>query len=127
VSAAVANAIGEGRRPAAMSDEEAILYDFCQELHKNKGISDATYARAMATFGEQAVVDTVGISGYYTMLAMVLNTARTPAGQLSLRHLQGRSRRIHSGAALPADLDLGVHAVVEALACGACPRAGATR
>jgi len=80
VSAEVANAIGEGRRPAAMSEEEAILYDFCQELHHNKNVSDATYARAVGKFGEQAVVDTVGISGYYTLLAMVLNTARTPAG-----------------------------------------------
>lgn len=83
VSPDVANAIAEGRRPAAMSDEEAILYDFCQELHHNKGVSDATYARAIAKFGEHAVVDTVGISGYYTLLAMVLNTARTPAGQSS--------------------------------------------
>ena len=81
VSPEVANAIGEGRRPAAMSDEEAVLYDFCQELHRHKSVSDATYARAIAKFGEQAVVDTVGISGYYTLLAMVLNTARTPAGQ----------------------------------------------
>jgi len=80
VSPEVANAIAEGRRPAAMSDEEAILYDFCQELHRNKNVSDATYARAVARFGEQAVVDTVGITGYYTLLAMVLNTARTPAG-----------------------------------------------
>ncbi len=46
VSAEVANAIGEGRRPAAMSEEETILYDFCQELHHNKNVSDATYARA---------------------------------------------------------------------------------
>lgn len=80
VSPEVANAIAEGRRPAAMSEEEAILYDFCQELHRNKNVSDATYARALAKFGEQAVVDTVGITGYYTLLAMVLNTARTPAG-----------------------------------------------
>lgn len=80
VTPEVANAIGEGRRPAAMSEEETILYDFCQELHRNKNVSDATYARAIAKFGEQGVVDTVGISGYYTLLAMVLNTARTPAG-----------------------------------------------
>ena len=80
VSVDVANAIAEGRRPAAMSEEETILYDFCQELHHTKNISDATYARAVAKFGEPAVVDTVGISGYYTLLAMILNTARTPAG-----------------------------------------------
>ena len=74
----VADAIGEGRRPAAMQDDEAALYDLCQELHRNKVVSDATYARAVKIFGEHGVVDAIGISGYYTMLAMVLNTARTP-------------------------------------------------
>jgi len=76
----VADAIAEGRRPSVMSDEEAVLYDFVQELHHTKSVSDATYARAIKTFGEQGVVDTIGITGYYTLLAMVLNTARTPAG-----------------------------------------------
>lgn len=76
-------AVAEGRRPASMQDDEAVLYDFCQELHRDKGVSDATYARAVAKFGEPAVVDAIGISGYYTMLAMVLNTARTPPGQSS--------------------------------------------
>jgi 4-carboxymuconolactone decarboxylase len=76
----IAQAIAEGRRPTTMADDEAILYEFCQELHRNKSVGDATYARAVAKFGEQAVIDTVGITGYYTMLAMVLNTARTPSG-----------------------------------------------
>jgi 4-carboxymuconolactone decarboxylase len=75
----VALAVAEGRRPARMSSEEAALFDFCMELHRDRAVSDATFARAVATFGEQGVVDAIGISGYYTMLAMVLNTARTPA------------------------------------------------
>jgi 4-carboxymuconolactone decarboxylase len=76
----VAQAVAEGRRPAQMSDEESILYDFCTELHHTKAVSDATYARALKAFGEQGVMDMVGITGYYSMLGMVLNTARTPAG-----------------------------------------------
>ena len=80
VKAEVATAIAEGRRPDGMSNEETILYDFCRELHHDKSVSDATYAKALQAFGEQGVMDTVGISGYYTLLAMVLNTARTPAG-----------------------------------------------
>lgn len=81
VKAEVANAIAAGRRPTSMSDEETILYDFCQELHHDKAIGDATYARALKAFGEQGVMDAVGISGYYSLLGMVLNTARTPAGE----------------------------------------------
>ena len=77
----VAAAIAEGRRPSQMSEEEAILFDFCHELHNDKSVSDATYARAVKAFGEQGVMDTIGISGYYSLLAMVLNTARTPAAE----------------------------------------------
>jgi 4-carboxymuconolactone decarboxylase len=74
----IARAIAEGRRPEKMAEDEAALYDFCMELHRNHGVSDATYARAVAKFGEQGVVDAIGLSGWYTLVAMVLNTARTP-------------------------------------------------
>jgi 4-carboxymuconolactone decarboxylase len=75
----VADAIAEGQRPRAMQDDEAALFDLCRELHTSKTVSDGTYARALALFGEKGVVDAIGISGYYSMLAMVLNTARTPS------------------------------------------------
>ena len=74
----IARAVAEGRRPERMAEDEEILYNFCTELHQNKSVSDATYARALKAFGEQGVIDAVGISGYYTFLARVLNTARTP-------------------------------------------------
>jgi 4-carboxymuconolactone decarboxylase len=74
----VVTAIAEGRRPDPMAEDEEILYALCDELQRTQGVSDATYARAVAKFGEAGVIDTLGITGYYTMLAMVLNTARTP-------------------------------------------------
>ena len=78
LSADTIKAIAEGRRPAQMAEDEEILYTFCDELHKNHAVSDATYARAVGKFGEQGVIDTIGLTGYYTLIAMVLNTARTP-------------------------------------------------
>jgi len=74
----IALAIAEGRRPAGMAEDEEILYDFVTELLANKGVSDPTYARTVARFGESGIVDFVGIVGYYTMLAMIMNVARTP-------------------------------------------------
>jgi len=71
-------AVADGRRPVDMAEDEDVLYTFCDELHSNHSISDATYDRTVKTFGEQGVIDILGISGYYTMLAMVLNTSRTP-------------------------------------------------
>jgi 4-carboxymuconolactone decarboxylase len=71
-------AVAEGRRPVQMAEDEAILYDLCMELQRNHSVSDATYARALAKFGEAGIVETASIAGYYTLLAMVMNTARTP-------------------------------------------------
>jgi 4-carboxymuconolactone decarboxylase len=78
VSRDIVNAIAEGRRPERMAEEHDILYTLCDELQRNQSVTDATYARAVAKFGEAGVIDVLGITGYYTMLAMVLNTARTP-------------------------------------------------
>ena len=44
----IIEAIAEGRRPEKMADDEDVLYTFCDELHRNQSISDATYARAVA-------------------------------------------------------------------------------
>jgi len=78
LASGVIEAIAEGRRPVDMVDDEAALHDFCLELLGNRCVSDTTYARAVALFEEQGIVDTVGILGYYSLLAMVMNTARTP-------------------------------------------------
>jgi|AP45_3_1055517.scaffolds.fasta_scaffold73905_1 4-carboxymuconolactone decarboxylase len=75
---AVITAIAEGRRPSPMDEDEAAVYDFCLELLLNKSVSDATYGRAVAISGDQGVIDLVGLLGYYSLLAMVMNTARTP-------------------------------------------------
>lgn len=74
----IAKAIGEGRRPQGMAEDEEALYDFCIELQRNHSVSDATYARAVSKFGERGLIDAIGLMGHYTLIAMVLNTARTP-------------------------------------------------
>ncbi len=80
---AIAGAIAEGRRPSGMSEDEEIVYEFVTEALHNKSVSDATYARTAAKFGEQRLVDLLAIAGYYAMLAMILNVARTalPGGK----------------------------------------------
>lgn len=72
-------AIGEGRRPASLAADEAVVFDFCHELQHARGVSDATWAAALECFGERAAVDLIGLVGYYSLLAMVMNVARTPA------------------------------------------------
>ena len=72
----IADAIADGRRPAGMSDDEEIVYDFSTELHRNKRVSDSTFARAEKRFGKKGVVDLTGINSYYALLAMQLNVAQ---------------------------------------------------
>ena len=74
----VIDAIAEGRRPDALSEDEQIVYDFLTELNRNRGVSDATFERADRRFGKKGVVDLTGINGYYAFLAMQLNVARYP-------------------------------------------------
>jgi 4-carboxymuconolactone decarboxylase len=77
VSAETIQAIAEGRRPSNMRADEAVVHDFCIELHRNRSVSDATWNAALQSFGEQGAVDLVGVAGYYTFLSMVMNAART--------------------------------------------------
>lgn len=70
--------LAAGERPAGMAEDEAAVYDFCDELHRNHSVSDATYAKALAKFGEQGVVDIVSVNGYYSWFAMIMNSVRTP-------------------------------------------------
>jgi 4-carboxymuconolactone decarboxylase len=84
----IADAIAEGRRPDNMADDEAALWDLYDELQRNRSVSDATYARLTKLFGEQGVIDAVAILGYYTLLAMVLNTTRVPTPAESTNRLK---------------------------------------
>lgn len=77
IPSTVIAAIAARQRPGDMLVDEAVVHDFCVELHEKKAVSDRVYADALALFGEHGVVDLVGINGYYTFLAMVMNTART--------------------------------------------------
>jgi 4-carboxymuconolactone decarboxylase len=75
---AVAADLARGKRPTGMKDDEATVYQFCKELHETKAVSDPTFKAALDKFGERGVIDLIGLTGYYTMLAMVLNVAQRP-------------------------------------------------
>lgn len=72
-------ALSRRERPGNLAEDEAAVYDVCVGLHRDRCISDASWARAVARLGEPGVVDLVAINGYYALLAMVMNAARTPA------------------------------------------------
>lgn len=71
-------AIAEGRMPEGMAEDEAAVYAFCTETLANGSVCDATYARAKALHGEHGIIDLVAICGYYTLIGLAMNVARTP-------------------------------------------------
>ena len=73
---AVVTAIGAGRKPDNMRDDEAIVWDFITQLRRDHGVDDAIYARALAQFSEAGIVDLVAVNGYYDVVSMTLNVAR---------------------------------------------------
>jgi len=75
---ALIDALGAGQPPDPLAADEAAVLGFCDELHQKHAVSDATYARAREVLGEAGVIELCGICGYYALLAMVLNVARTP-------------------------------------------------
>jgi len=78
LSAEVITAVAARRRPQAMQGDEAVLYEFCQQLHERHAVSDEAYAAALRLLGEQGLMDLCGVCGYYGLLALVMNVARTP-------------------------------------------------
>jgi 4-carboxymuconolactone decarboxylase len=69
--------LGAGKRPQAMKEDEAALYDFCTELYRDKDVSDASFKAALAKFGERGIMDIIGVIGYYDIASMALIVQRT--------------------------------------------------
>jgi 4-carboxymuconolactone decarboxylase len=74
----IAADLAEGRRPAGMAEDEAAVFDFCTQLRAQRRVDDETLQRAVVLFGEQGVVDLIGVSGYYDIVSMTLNVAEVP-------------------------------------------------
>jgi len=72
----VVAAIGAGRKPENMKDDEAIAWEFITQLRRDHSVDDPTYTRALEKFGEPGIVDLIAVNGYYDVVSMTLNVAR---------------------------------------------------
>jgi 4-carboxymuconolactone decarboxylase len=79
VSREAAEAIAEGRPPEGLTPVERTAYNLLTELNADKSVADETWRRAALAFGENGVIELIGVNGYYALLAMVMNAAHTPA------------------------------------------------
>jgi 4-carboxymuconolactone decarboxylase len=74
----ILEAIAAGREPQGMSADEALVYKACQQAHQSGRLDDETFAALSGRFGLDGVLDLLVLNGYYSAMAMVLNTAGMP-------------------------------------------------
>jgi len=74
----IIESLSRNEKPQNLSSEQAAVYDFCKDLHANGRASDAAFEAAKAKFGLEGTLELIALSGYYSLMAMVLNTAGLP-------------------------------------------------
>jgi 4-carboxymuconolactone decarboxylase len=65
--------IKQRRAPHGLTQEEAGLVKFAQELVRDKRVSDQTFEAARKRLGDQGVVDLTGLVAVYCMLSAAMN------------------------------------------------------
>ena len=74
----ILSSLSKGERPEKLSPEQAAVYDFCKDLHASGRAGDAAFEAVRGRFGLEGALELIALSGYYSLMAMVLNTAGMP-------------------------------------------------
>ena len=74
----VLRALASGEAPVLADPDQAAVHRFAVELLERKSVSDATYELAVARLGVEAVVEMVGILGYYGLISMTIRAFNIP-------------------------------------------------
>lgn len=74
----IIDSIAQGSEPQGMSPDEALVYKASRQAHRTGRLDDETFAAARERFGLDGTLDLLTLNGYYSMMAMVLNTAGMP-------------------------------------------------
>ena len=74
----IIEAIARAQMPKDMGREESLVHAFCLQAHTTGRVDDATFAAAKELFGLDGVLELLALNGYYSMMAMVLNSSGIP-------------------------------------------------
>jgi 4-carboxymuconolactone decarboxylase len=75
---AIIEAVRTRATPPFTREAERIVYDFVSEYLETNRVAATNYKRTVDAFGEQGVVDLVGVCGYYMLVSMTLNVFEMP-------------------------------------------------
>ena len=74
----IIEAISRAQMPKDLGKEESLVHAFCLQAHTTGRVDDATFAAAKDLFGLDGVLELLALNGYYSMMAMVLNSSGIP-------------------------------------------------
>ena len=73
VPESVIAAVKVGEVPELEDAGDRASYALAREIHRDKALSEATYAACIAQFGEVGVAELIGLCGFYGLVSMTLN------------------------------------------------------
>ncbi len=79
IAPAIVEALRTKQTPAFAKADEQVIYDLFSSLSGSHTMDDATYARGVATFGLDGMIELVTTAGLYTMISMMLVAFDVPA------------------------------------------------
>jgi 4-carboxymuconolactone decarboxylase len=74
LSADIIDAIAAHRLPVFAAEDEKLVFRISTTLLREHTISDELYREATDVLGEAALVELIGVLGYYALVSMTLNT-----------------------------------------------------
>jgi len=81
VSDEVIRAVFEQRLPEGAPPDELLTIKVCRELHETHDLPLDLYREAVATWGEQGLMEIIQTIGFYTFVSMTLNAFNIPTAE----------------------------------------------
>lgn len=78
LGADIVEALARGQEPQIMSIDESLVYKASKQAHQTGRLDDATFSSMRERFGLDGTLELLALNGYYSMMAMILNTAGMP-------------------------------------------------
>jgi 4-carboxymuconolactone decarboxylase len=72
-------ALLDRKAPQELTEEEADVVRYGQELMRNRRASDATFQAVLKRFGNQGIIELTATLGHFTMLGFALNAIEVQA------------------------------------------------
>ena len=74
----IIDAVRNRRDPEFVREDERAVYDYVNELLKNRFVPDDAFNAVQEAFDKTGVVELTGIVGYYSLVAQTLNAFQVP-------------------------------------------------